>query len=71
MIDDLVRLGELHNCSFSEYFVGEQEFVDLYCVNVLTRFNLDDIMAVLKQFGFYFYKVEALDDNLVITFYRK
>lgn len=71
MDSDLSRLEELYNCDFYKTNLGEQDFIELHTLNVLTKQNLGHIGFVLKQNGYYFYKIEALFDNLIITYYKK
>lgn len=70
-MSDLHRLENLYNCQFYESVKGKQEFIELHTLNVLTKNNLIHIEHILKQYGYYFYKVEALDDYLMITYYKK
>ena len=71
MIKDLQRIEKLYNCSFHSFTRGEQEFLELDSVNRFTHSNLIHIEHILKQFGFYFYMVEAIDDTLMLTYYKK
>ena len=71
MINDLKKLEKLYNCDFYETSIGEQKFVELHTLNTLTKNNLIHIEHILKQYGYYFYKVEAIDDYLMITYYKK
>ena len=65
------RIEELYNCKIYKSTVGNQEFIDLETIDYLTESNITHIKFLLKQEGYYFYKVEAMDDNLIITYYRK
>ena len=71
MDKDLTKIEELYNCRFFKTRLGEQDFLELNTLNILTHNNLIHIEHILKQYGYYFYKVEALDDYLMITYYRK
>lgn len=71
MDKDLGRIEKLYNCNIFKTNLGDQDFLELHTLNVLTYNNLIHIEHIFKQYGFYFYKVEALDDYLVITYYRK
>lgn len=68
---DLHRIEELYNCNFYEKKQGEQDFIELHTLHTLTQNNIIHISHILKQYGYYFYKVEALDDYLMITYYKK
>ncbi len=71
MNKDLNRIEELHNCNIYKTHKGEQEFIEIHTLKPYTMNNLTHINHVLKQYGYYFYMVEALDDHLIITYYRK
>lgn len=72
MIDDLLSLIEkTHNCNIYFKTVGKQEFLELYTLNTLTFNNIVHIRHLLGQYDYHFYKVEALDDNLILTYYKK
>lgn len=71
MINDLQKIEKLYNCDFYEKKLGEQKFVELHTLHTLTHNGLIHIEHILKQYGYYFYKVEAIDDYLIITYYKK
>lgn len=71
MIDTLKRIEALYNCDVYETVLGEQKFLELKTLNALTSSNLAHIRFVFKQYGYYFYKIEAIDDYLIITYYKK
>lgn len=71
MNSDLTRLEQLYNCNFYKMQRGEQKFLELHTLHTLTMNNLVHIAHILKQSGYYFYKVEACDDYLMITYYKK
>lgn len=71
MNKDLQKIEKLYNCDFYESKLGEQLFIELHTLHTLTHNGLIHIEHILKQNGYYFYKVEAMDDYLIITYYKK
>ena len=71
MNKDFQRIEKLHNCKLYETKKGEQEFIELHTLNAFTKNNLIHIEHILKQYGYYFYMIEAMDDYLMITYYKK
>ena len=67
----LHNLEKLYNCNFYFTEIGKQKFLELHTMNILTRDNIVHIKHILKQYGYYFYKIEAIFDNLIITYYKK
>lgn len=71
MNKDLKRLEDLYNCQFYKCKVGEQSFLELHSLDKFSKDELVNIKHTLKQYGYYFYLVEACDDYLMITYYKK
>ena len=63
MINDLSRIEKLYNCNFYETRLGEQKFIELHTLHTLTHNGILHIEHIMKQYGYYFYKVEAIDDR--------
>lgn len=71
MDKDLKRLEELYNCRFYYSSTKEHQYLELYSKNKFAKDNINHIEHILKQYGYYFYTIEAMFDELIVTYYKK
>lgn len=70
MNETLGRLEELYNCQFKTREYEDDSYLELETLNGISQMNKIHIDHCLREYGFFPYFYEAVDDMMVLMYHR-